>query len=219
MTNATTTQIQAMIETYITKQIMFTAYDVTKGLRSQDLHVMHSDVKSVLDKYNWRSRYTRTNNKTIQAFVYHDPMVDPDKYEPNAIPDSVVKRGMAGVVGASTGTTVSNGNVVPALFASLDKRGVVPALFALLDKRGRYTVSRNFIRDAGFVPFTYVNFEVTSNAIIIRKVINTNDKHATVDSKFNIRIPRSVFTQVFTSSDSDKDLKIATSRNTITVYR
>jgi len=212
MTNATNTQIHAMIETYITKQIMFTAYDVTKGLRSQDLHVMHSDVKSVLDKYNWRSRYTRTNNKTIQAFVYHDPMVDPDKYEPNAIPDSVVKRGMAGVVGvsgtvgASTGTTVSNGNVVP-------------ALFALLDKRGRYTVSRNFIRDAGFVPFTYVNFEVTSNAIIIRKVINTNDKHATVDSKFNIRIPRSVFSQVFTTTDSDKDLKIATSRNTITVYR
>ena len=206
MTNATTTQIQAIIETYITKQIMFTAYDVTKGVRSQNLHVMHSDVKSVLDKYNWRNRYTRTINKTVGAYIHHDPMVDPDKYEPNAIPDSVVKRGMAGVVGASTGTTVSNGNVVP-------------AQFALLDKRGRYTVSRNFIRDAGFVPFTYVNFEVTSNAIIIRKVINSNDKHATVDSKFNIRIPRSVFTQVFSSSDSDKDLKITTSRNTITVYR
>ena len=206
MTNATTTQIQAIIETYITKQIMFTAYDVTKGVRSQNLHVMHSDVKSVLDKYNWRNRYTRTINKTVGAYIHHDPMVDPDKYEPNAIPDSVVKRGIAGVVGASTGTTVSNGNVVP-------------AQFALLDKRGRYTVSRNFIRDAGFVPFTYVNFEVTSNAIIIRKVINSNDKHATVDSKFNIRIPRSVFTQVFSSSDSDKDLKITTSRNTITVYR
>lgn len=202
MTNATTTQIQAMIETYITKQIMFTAYDVTKGVRSQNLHVMHSDVKSVLDKYNWRNRYTRTINKTVGAYIHHDPMVDPDKYESNAIPDSVVKRGMVGVVG----TTVSNGNVVP-------------AQFALLDKRGRYTVSRNFIRDAGFVPFTYVNFEVTSNAIIIRKVINSNDKHATVDSKFNIRIPRSVFTQVFSSSDSDKDLKITTSRNTITVYR
>ena len=206
MTNATTTQIQAIIETYITKQIMFTAYDVTKGVRSQNLHVMHSDVKSVLDKYNWRNRYTRTINKTVGAYIHHDPMVDPDKYEPNAIPDSVVKHGMSGVVGVSTGTTVSNGHVVP-------------AQFALLDKRGRYTVSRNFIRDAGFVPFTYVNFEVTSNAIIIRKVINSNDKHATVDSKFNIRIPRSVFTQVFSSSDSDKDLKITTSRNTITVYR
>jgi hypothetical protein len=207
MTNATTTQIQAMIETYITKQNMFTAYDVTKGLRSQDLHVMHSDVKSVLDKYNWRNRYTRTINKTVAAYVHHDPMVNPDNYDANAIPEVSI-------------TKVSNSTS----YGTMGKSGVVGqtgtvGASTLLDKRGRFTISRNFIRDAGFVPFTYVNFEVTSNAIIIRKVINSNDKHATVDSKFNIRIPRSVFTQVFTSSDSDKDLKIATSRNTITVYR
>lgn len=198
MTNATTAQIQAVIETYMSKQIMFTAYDVTKGVRSQNLHVMHADVKDVLNTYNWRNRYTRTINKTVGAFVHHDPMVNPDNYDANAIPEVSINgtMGMSGVA---------------------DQTGTV-GTSTLLDKRGRFTISRNFIRDAGFVPFTYVKFECTANSIIIRKVIASGEKDATVDSKFNIRVPRTTFMNAFGKIPYEKDLKIATSKNTITLY-
>ena len=48
MQNATVKQINSVIESYLTSQTMFTAYDVTKGVRSQGLHVMHADVKEAL---------------------------------------------------------------------------------------------------------------------------------------------------------------------------
>ena len=203
MQNATVKQINSVIESYLTSQTMFTAYDVTKGVRSQGLHVMHADVKEALDTYNWRNRYTRTHNRNVNAFVYHEPMTNPDNYDPNAIQNVPVSNtntsnstiGMSGTVG-NTGTVSTS---------------------ALLDKRGRFTVSRNFIRDAGLVPYTYVTFQTTANAIIIRKVITLDEKRATVDSKYNIRVPRHVFMNAFGKIPHEKDLKISTSKNTITI--
>lgn len=203
MTNATNAQIQAVIENYISKQIMFTAYDVTKGVRSQNLHVMHSDVKAVLDKYNWRNRYTRTHNRNVNAFVYHEPMTNPDNYDPNAIQNVPVSN-----------TNTSNSTI--GMSGTVGNTGTVSAS-TLLDKRGRFTVSRNFIRDAGLVPYTYVTFQTTANAIIIRKVITLDEKRATVDSKYNIRVPRHVFMNAFSKIPNEKDLKISTSKNTITI--
>lgn len=203
MQNATVKQINSVIESYLTSQTMFTAYDVTKGVRSQGLHVMHADVKEALDTYNWRNRYTRTHNRNVNAFVYHEPMTNPDNYDPNAIQNVPVSNtntsnstiGMSGTVG-NTGTVSTS---------------------TLLDKRGRFTVSRNFIRDAGLVPYTYVTFQTTANAIIIRKVITLDEKRATVDSKYNIRVPRHVFMNAFGKIPHEKDLKISTSKNTITI--
>ena len=203
MQNATVKQINSVIESYLTSQTMFTAYDVTKGVRSQGLHVMHADVKEALDTYNWRNRYTRTHNRNVNAFVYHEPMTNPDNYDPNAIQNVPVSNtntssstiGMSGTVG-NTGTVSAS---------------------TLLDKRGRFTVSRNFIRDAGLVPYTYVTFQTTANAIIIRKVITLDEKRATVDSKYNIRVPRHVFMNAFGKIPHEKDLKISTSKNTITI--
>ena len=205
MQNATVKQINSVIESYLTSQTMFTAYDVTKGVRSQGLHVMHADVKEALDTYNWRNRYTRTHNRNVNAFVYHEPMTNPDNYDPNAISEVAVTKVNTstshGVVGMS-GVTGPTGTV---------------GVSTLLDKRGRFTVSRNFVRDAGLVPYTYVTFQTTANAIIIRKVITLDEKRATVDSKYNIRVPRHVFMNAFGKIPHEKDLKISTSKNTITI--
>ena len=203
MQNATVKQINSVIESYLTSQTMFTAYDVTKGVRSQGLHVMHADVKEALDTYNWRNRYTRTHNRNVNAFVYHEPMTNPDNYDPNAIQNVPVSN-----INASNSTIGMSGTV--------GNTGTVSAS-TLLDKRGRFTVSRNFIRDAGLVPYTYVTFQTTANAIIIRKVITLDEKRATVDSKYNIRVPRHVFMNAFGKIPREKDLKISTSKNTITI--
>lgn len=203
MQNATVKQINSVIESYLTSQTMFTAYDVTKGVRSQGLHVMHADVKEALDTYNWRNRYTRTHNRNVNAFVYHEPMTNPDNYDPNAIQNVPVSN-----INASNSTIGMSGTV--------GNTGTVSAS-TLLDKRGRFTVSRNFIRDAGLVPYTYVTFQTTANAIIIRKVITLDEKRATVDSKYNIRVPRHVFMNAFGKIPHEKDLKISTSKNTITI--
>lgn len=203
MQNATVRQINSVIESYLTSQIMFTAFDVTKGVRSQGLHVMHADVKEALDTYNWRNRYTRTHNRNVNAFVYHEPMTNPDNYDPNAIQNVPVSN-----------TNVSNSTI--GMSGTVGNTGTVSAS-TLLDKRGRFTVSRNFIRDAGLVPYTYVTFQTTANAIIIRKVITLDEKRATVDSKYNIRVPRHVFMNAFGKIPHEKDLKISTSKNTITI--
>ena len=203
MQNATVKQINSVIESYLTSQIMFTAYDVTKGVRSQGLHVMHADVKEALDTYNWRNRYTRTHNRNVNAFVYHEPMTNPDNYDPNAIQNVSVSN-----------TNTSNSTI--GMSGTVGNTGTVSAS-TLLDKRGRFTVSRNFIRDAGLVPYTYVTFQTTANAIIIRKVITLDEKRATVDSKYNIRVPRHVFMNAFGKIPHEKDLKISTSKNTITI--
>lgn len=203
MQNATVKQINSVIESYLTSQTMFTAYDVTKGVRSQGLHVMHADVKEALDTYNWRNRYTRTHNRNVNAFVYHEPMTNPDNYDPNAIQNVPVSN-----------TNTSNSTI--GMSGTVGNTGTVSAS-TLLDKRGRFTVSRNFIRDAGLVPYTYVTFQTTANAIIIRKVITLDEKRATVDSKYNIRVPRHVFMNAFGKIPHEKDLKISTSKNTITI--
>ena len=135
MQNATVKQINSVIESYLTSQTMFTAYDVTKGVRSQGLHVMHADVKEALDTYNWRNRYTRTHNRNVNAFVYHEPMTNPDNYDPNAIQNVPVSN-----------TNTSNSTI--GMSGTVGNTGTVSAS-TLLDKRGRFTVSRNFIRDAG----------------------------------------------------------------------
>lgn len=203
MQNATVKQINSVIESYLTSQTMFTAYDVTKGVRSQGLHVMHADVKEALDTYNWRNRYTRTHNRNVNAFVYHEPMTNPDNYDPNAIQNVPVSN-----------INVSNSTI--GMSGTVGNTGTVSAS-TLLDKRGRFTVSRNFIRDAGLVPYTYVTFQTTANTIIIRKVITLDEKRATVDLKYNIRVPRHVFMNAFGKIPHEKDLKISTSKNTITI--
>lgn len=205
MHNATVNQINSVIESYITSNTMFTAYDVTKGVRSQGLHVMHADVKDALDTYNWRNRYTRTHNRNVSAFVYHEPMTNPDNYDPNAISEVAVTK---------VNTSTSHG--VVGMIGVTGPTGTV-GVSTLLDKRGRFTVSRNFVRDAGLVPFTYVTFQTTANAIIIRKVITLDEKRATVDSKYNIRVPRHVFMNAFGKIPHETDLKISTSKNTITI--
>ena len=203
MQNATVKQINSVIESYLTSQTMFTAYDVTKGVRSQGLHVMHADVKEALDTYNWRNRYTRTHNRNVNAFVYHEPMTNPDNYDPNAIQNVPVSN-----------TNTSNSTI--GMSGTVGNTGTVSAS-TLLDKRGRFTVSRNFIRDSGLVPYTYVTFQTTANTIIIRKVITLDEKRATVDSKYNVRVPRHVFMNAFGKIPHEKDLKISTSKNTITI--
>jgi len=219
MRNANTRDIEAVIDSYLSSNRMFTAFDVTKRLRALVMHVLHADVKKVLDSYNWRSKYTRTLNAQVGAFVYHDPSADPSEYDMNSIPNiPVTPMAMAshtgtvvaqtGTVGMGTGTIVSpTGHVIPA-----------PAVNGLLDKRGRFTISSTHVRSAGFAPYTMVRFETGTRKLVISKVSSDSDKNATVDIKNNIRIPRSAFMAAFGRIPSDSELKIGTSRNNIVLF-
>lgn len=211
MRNANTRDIEAVIDSYISSNRMFTAFDVTKRLRALVMHVMHKDVKKVLDSYNWRSKYTRTLNVTIGAFVYHDPSADPSEYDLDAIPNIPVNSGVmgqTGTVGMSTNTIVSDtGHIIP-----------TPVVKGLLDKRGRFTISSSHVRDAGLAPYNMVKFDNDTRKLIISKVNSDADKNATVDIKNNIRIPRSAFMSAFGRIPSESELKISTSRHSIVLF-
>lgn len=213
MNNANTNNITSVIEKFIQGDIMFTAYDVTKMVRSNNLHVMHDTVKSVLDSYNWRRTYTRTLNKQLGAYIYHAPMSNPDNYSPSSIPNILFTPnvGVSGVTGP-TGIVGTPLNIVA------QGTGGKSVVFDLFDKRGRYTISRSHIRDAGFVPFTYVQFNIVGNRIVITKELDKTKKHATVDSKYNIRVVRNMFMKAFNRIPTQSELKISTSKNTIMLF-
>lgn len=81
-------QIENTIRTLVSEGEMFTAYDVTRILRSQGVQVYHSQVRSVVYQMfnnDMDDNYTRTlfNLGQNSAFVYHHAMEDPSDYDQN----------------------------------------------------------------------------------------------------------------------------------------
>ena len=72
MRNANTRDIEAVIDSYLSSNRMFTAFDVTKRLRALAMHVLHAVVKKDFDSYNWRSKYIHMLNSLMVVLLDHD---------------------------------------------------------------------------------------------------------------------------------------------------
>ncbi len=83
------TDLQNVLQNLVLNQVMFTAYDVTKQLRSKDLEAIHADVRDQVHSFMAGTLtnpiYVRTlrrfNDYDPEAYVYHPQGTDVNTYQ------------------------------------------------------------------------------------------------------------------------------------------
>jgi hypothetical protein len=114
---ASVSTINAVIESFVDEERLFTAYDVTKQLRHYGYHTMHNDVKNAIRSYDFPHDYCKSHS-SIGAFVWHPSHLDVSEYDPNDIDEFVVD--------ATTNTT--------------NAQAYTTTSSSILNKQGRYCV-------------------------------------------------------------------------------
>lgn len=197
MRNANTKDITNAIDQFIMGDELFTSFDITKSIRHSGLHVLHHEVKKVVNFYDMDSHdYQRENydlgNGQV-AFVYYPRWEDVSDYDPTKVPDFQI--------------TPQNGA------SAKTKVKVTANANGILDKRGRFTVPAKYVKSIDLRPYSQVIFDNTNGTITIRKADSSGVKNATVDKYWNIRIPRRQFENAFNKVPTDSELKIASNNN------
>ena len=198
MNKATYTDINNAIEFFTNSARMFTAYDITKTLRHTGFHVLHSDVKDVLAQSQITSDYQKSYNKQVGAFVYHPNSSSPYQYDKDDV--------------AEFDTSTPNAQTTPVQASS------APITSKLFDNRNRFTLISKYVKDAGIDTYSPVSFTISQNTIEIEEC-DIEDKDATVDHHWNVRIPKRVFDVAFGSNvPTEADLKIKTDGSKVVLY-
>ena len=164
------TAIDEVVDEFARNQKMFTAFDVTKKLRSKNLICFHSEVKKhVHDSFALYHDFAMSYKKTSisldldgiikQAILYHVDIADTSTYNPHEI-DS------------------------PAVIKKIDGKKV--------DKRGRLLIPSQYIKDAGWKrnTLTKVAFDSFGTVMITRvnSALSHTDYSYFVDKDCNIRL-------------------------------
>lgn len=166
---------------------IFTKYDVTKQLRHNGFFAVHNKIRSLLDdELVIPSNYFTDNlinyfkdNLTLPGnpvvFCPNDDSID--NYDPNEVQE--FNKNTVKVKPTSSKCTVKN--------------------HSLFDKRNRYSVKAKDTRDAGFIIGEEVGICTKNNSIVITEpeFALKDDKKATVDCYYNIRIPKVSFIKAF----------------------
>ena len=175
MQKATNKDIETVINNFISKNEMFSNYDVTKKMRSAGFHVMHADVKTVVAAYDYPYNY---DAKTITvkgspAIIHYPDHMDTSFYNPDAIPEPNVQVTLKKVTIDASGAVVSKTTapVGVSMFhpsvmkpqASTQK----PQTSLTFDKRGRCHIASKYSKLAGFRSGDLVNVNVYDKKITI----------------------------------------------------
>jgi bifunctional DNA-binding transcriptional regulator/antitoxin component of YhaV-PrlF toxin-antitoxin module len=199
MRNATTRDITNAIDQLVIADALFTSFDVTKSIRHSGLHVLHHEVKKVVNFYDMAShdyeRETHDLGNGHSAFVYYPRWEDINDYDPNKVPEFQI----TSQNGASAQTKVK----------------VTANATGILDKRGRFTVPAKYVKSIDLRPYSQVTFDNVNGIITIRKADSKDSKSATVDKYWNIRIPRREFENAFNKVPTDSELKIASNNDPV----
>ena len=193
MNKATYADINDAIVFFTNSARMFTAYDITKTLRHMHFIVLHADVKYVLSQAQIPTDYQKSYNKQVGAFVYHPNSTSPHQYDKDEVPEFDV---------------ASNPAQAPS----------APVVNTLFDNRQRFTLTSKYVKDAGIDTYSPVHFSISQNQIEV-ETCDIQDKHATVDHHWNVRIPKRVFDVAFGSNvPTEADLKIKTDGSKVVLY-
>jgi len=133
-------RVKAIVEDWVESGQMFTAYDVTKVLRTEvgtSVHINHFDVRKIVNDMwfdTWNdykpsvfndSNYNRTlaDLPKAVAWVYHHSLADYMDYDPNAVkkPDSIPT--FLNPIQDDNDTDDTDNNTVADVFIGPDKRG------------------------------------------------------------------------------------------------
>lgn len=183
MKNATNSDITVAIEELIADRAIFSAYDVTKYVRGENLHVYHKDVKSVVYNFTFPFFYDR---------------------------EVVTVNGSGVLVNCpdSKNYTDYKSDDIPEIPVGLPTTVTTPAVVTnstMFDRQGRYSVPAKVVRDAGFVVADKVICNFLPDKIVLTKT-GTGDKEYKVDTYGNIRIYQSDMKKSFVTLPSAFDV-------------
>jgi hypothetical protein len=183
-------EVKKVVDAFVSKGFMFTAFDVTKFLRAGGSNIRHSDVNTAV-KQMFRDgeirgylRETYDVGAPVAPFVYYHQNADLSHYVTDWIENNPDQDGMknddgtvsgvssiAGVaqpVPSSYGTTASATSPAPAPVATSVKPMAVKGA-KTTDKDGRLYISPLLVNQIGLKAHALVNIEIEKDKVVIKK--------------------------------------------------
>lgn len=180
MLKPNSSDVCVVLDRFLNDRRIFTKYDVTKYLRHEGFMSIHNEIRKLVDDELWLpTDYYITNYSSFgNPELYIPEEKDIDNYDPYDIPEF----------------DVNNLQFRPTNTSK-------PNVKSLFDMRDRYSVKAFVTKQAGFNIGDVVRI-ITSgkneSIIITDKCFGTDeDRTATIDCYYNIRIPKSVFIKAF----------------------
>lgn len=203
--------VKTVVDGFVAKGFMFTAFDVTKFLRASGSQVYHRDVNKAVQEMFRHGEMPDYEHDTfdvgaqVAPFVYYHRNADVANYQPDWLTNNPDQTGMlndatspAGVAqpapssyGSSPVAPVTP--VAKAPVASVTPKGVHPT-----DKEGRLYVAPVVTKAAGLAPLQNVVVVKDNGRLVIQKSAATFGQAwpYTVNSDGRIRICRSLLRMI-----------------------
>jgi len=205
--------VVTVVDGFVNKGFMFTAFDVTKFLRASGSQIKHSEVNSAV-KQIYRDgemsgylRDTKDVGAPVAPFVYYHQNADLDKYSPDWIDndpsqDNMKNDGDDGsstVAGVAQPIASSYGKATP-VKAIHTVKASLPKGVQGVDKEGRLYIAPVVTQSAGLLPKQTV-WIVTDNStkLVIDTKTSSGAWGVTVNSDGRIRVCRSVLSKLGTA--------------------
>lgn len=214
--------VKTVVDGFVKKGFMFSAFDVTKFLRSSGSNIRHSDVNSAVKEMfrdgemNGYLRDTKDVGAPVAPFIYYHQNADLDNYVTDWLENNPDQDGMKndgdsddGVAGVAQPAKSSFGLPTPVppvssvsnADASIKTvKPVLPKGVQTTDKEGRLYIAPIMTHSAGLVPTqtVWIVTDTTSNKLVIKPSVATVQKAwpLCVNNDGRIRICRTVLKDI-----------------------
>lgn len=204
--------VVTVVDGFVSKGFMFTAFDVTKFIRASGSQIHHSDVNSAVKQMfrdgemNGYDRAVKDIGAPVAPFVYYHPNSDVDKYssdwldnDPNqdkmkndANDGSSTVAGVAQPTPSSFNVNSGSGKITPIKVT----KPVLPKGVKGVDKEGRLYIAPVITQSAGLVPKQVVWIVKDNSGLVIDAHASTGAWGVSVNNDGRIRICRSVLSKL-----------------------
>ncbi len=202
-----------VVNHFISKNMMFTAFDVTKAVRKLGFKVYHSEVKKLI-KALQSPNYTKTlkdissivfpdADTTIKAFVYHPTTSNPDNYNPVDLSDA-----------DDTATIKAND-----VDSSVPVKNPDNVYDVSLDKRGRFFVRAGLVSKAGWGAGDSIYLRSVDSVMEFTSDLKFADSTITIDRYKNFLIFEGYFMKAFGKVPEKVRMEVSKKKIVITEYK
>ena len=219
----TKSKVEIVVNDFVSKGYMFTAWDVTKFLRNSGERISHRDVQDAV-KEIWNdacmtdyTRDTKHIGAPVAPFVYYHQNSDVNDYQPDWMEnnsnqdgmknDGVVSTVPANVVVPVASTATSTGGISSPLVSNSPVRArSITSVVKEVTYEGRLNIPVKMLEAAGFAPCTNVSATIINPNMLVIENKNPSGFCFSVatSSDGRIRISRPILDKILPFIDRFK---------------
>lgn len=202
--------VKTVVDGFVAKGYMFTAFDVTKFLRISGSQVKHSEVNSAVKQMFRDSempdylRDVKDVGAPVAPFVYYHQNADLDNYVTDWLENNPDQDGMKndGTTDDGSGKSVAGvaqpapsaygSSTAPTTAPASTVKPVLPKGVKVTDNEGRLYIAPVVTHGANLVPYQSVWLVVENNKVLVKRCSVANSKAVMVNGDGRIRICRTV---------------------------